>query len=49
MRPDPPEVILPAVMAALEASRSLGSTTSCRGSHGPLIVRVYKLRKFMGR
>jgi hypothetical protein len=46
MRRDPPEVILPAVMTALEAGRSLNSITTGRGGHA-LIVRLYKLRKFM--
>jgi hypothetical protein len=41
----PPEVTLPAVMAALEAGRSIGSITSGRG--GPLIIRAYGLRRLM--
>ena len=45
MRRDRPEVILPAVMATLEAGQSYGSITSGRG--GPLIISAYGLRRLM--
>jgi hypothetical protein len=47
MGQDKADAVLAAVMAELVAGRTLNSITMGRGGHGPLIVRLYKLRPLM--